>query len=211
MAYGATIVFFDLQTTGLDTPWCHITQLSAICKDNIFNVYTRPSRLIHPEAIRRTGFTVNNGRLYLRRRRVRTKPIIYALTFFIDYLSKFPGPVLLAAHNAKKFDAPVLSRLLQKFSLWQRFQQVVSGFVDTFMLSRKLYPCHLNPGMKHSLKSLVYEFLGESFDAYNALKNAMMLQKLFNFWRPSSFYVEEVTFFTEDFFLKSYKKNQYPI
>ncbi|XP_078112758.1 DNA polymerase III PolC-type-like [Sander vitreus] len=200
MVYGATIVFFDLQTTGLDTPWCHITQLSAICKDNKFNVYTRPRRPIAAKVSQLTGFTVYNGRLYLRGRRVRTKPIFYALTFFINYLSKFSGPVLLAAHNAKRFDALVLSRLLQKFSLGPWFQQVVSGFVDSLMLSRKLYPPRLISGMKYSQKSLVYEFLRESYDAQNAMKNAMMLQKLFNFWRPSSFYVEKVTFFTEDFF-----------
>ncbi|XP_039665670.1 DNA polymerase III subunit epsilon-like [Perca fluviatilis] len=205
MAYGATIVFFDLQTTGYDTPSCHITQLSAICKDKRFNVYTFPFRDIHPVARRLTGFTVSYGRLCLHGRPVGTVPIFYALNSFINYLSNFPGPVLLAAHNAKRFDALILSRLLQRFSLWQRFQRVVSGFVDTFILSRKLFP----DLPRHNQESLVYYFLGESYYAYNALKNATMLQKLFISWRPSSFYVKEVTFFTEEFVLKSYKKYIY--
>ncbi|KAA8590310.1 hypothetical protein FQN60_014244, partial [Etheostoma spectabile] len=196
MPYGATIVFFDLQTTGLDTPWCHITQLSAICGNKTFNVYTLPHRRIHPDASQLTGFTVYRGQLYLRGRCVGTIPIYNALTSFLNYLSNLDGhgPMLLAAHNAKGFDMPVLSRLLERFSLWSWFQEVVSGYVDTFLLSRNLCPLHQYPDIEYSQKFLVDYFLGESYDANNAMKNAMKLQKLFNYWRPTSVQIKKVTF-----------------
>ncbi|TDH09820.1 hypothetical protein EPR50_G00090820 [Perca flavescens] len=196
MADYETIVFFDLETTGLDTASCHITQLSAVCEENEFNVYTLPRRPIEPRASELTGFTVYRGRLYLCGTLVRTVSLVRALKSFINFLSDFRGPVLLAAHNAKRFDALILSRLLRRFSLWQRFQQVVSGFVDTLMLSRNLYP---RLGIKYSQGSLVDYFLEEYYDAHNALEDAKMLQKLFNFWEPDSWDVADVTFPTEEF------------
>ncbi|XP_034735518.1 uncharacterized protein LOC117949393 [Etheostoma cragini] len=196
MADGPTIVFFDLQTTGYDSPWCHITQLSAICGNKTFNVYTLPRRRIHPAASRLTGFTVYCDQLYLRGRCVGTMPIYHALTSFLNYLSNLDGhgPMLLAAHNAKGFDIPVLNRLLERFSLCLWFQEVVSGYVDTLLLSRNLCPRHLHPGIKYSQKFLVDYCLRESYDAYNAMKNAMKLQKLFNCWSPTSVQIKEFTF-----------------
>ncbi|TDH09819.1 hypothetical protein EPR50_G00090810 [Perca flavescens] len=195
MADYETIVFFDLETTGLDTASCHITQLSAVCEEKEFNVYTLPRRPITPGASQLTGFTVYCGQLYLCGRPVVTIPIFDALTSFINYLSNFPGPVLLAAHNAKGFDALVLSRLLRRFSLWPWFQQVVSGFVDTLMLSRKLFPL----GNNYSLESLVVQFLKESYNGHDALEDAKMLQELFNSWYHNSWDVADVTFPTEAF------------
>uniref|UniRef100_A0A8D0AIW2 Exonuclease domain-containing protein n=1 Tax=Sander lucioperca TaxID=283035 RepID=A0A8D0AIW2_SANLU len=111
-----------------------------------------------------TGLTVYCGHLYLRGRPVRTIPIFDALTSFINYLRNFPSPVLLAADNAKGFD------------------QVLSGIVDTLMLSRKLFPL----GNNYSLESLVVQFLKESYNGHNALEDAKMLQELFNSWDPNS-------------------------
>ncbi|KAF1386509.1 hypothetical protein PFLUV_G00095580 [Perca fluviatilis] len=195
MADYETIVFFDMETTGLDPASCHITQLSAVCEENEFNVYTLPRRPIELRASELTGFTVNRGQLCLHGTRVRTVSLFRALKSFINFLSDFRGPVLLAAHNAKWFDALILSRLLRRFSLWHRFQQVVSGFVDTLILSENFYP-RLG---KYSQKFLVDYFLEEYYDAHDALEDAKMLEKLFNFWEPSSWDVADVTFSTEEF------------
>ncbi|KAM4560805.1 secretory carrier-associated membrane protein 2-like [Fundulus diaphanus] len=59
-----------------------------------------------------------------------------------QYHCEAPTPnvtMLLAAHNAKLFDVPVLTRVLRQYSLLQEFQQVVSGFLDTFLLSKNLH------------------------------------------------------------------------
>ncbi|XP_031169683.1 uncharacterized protein LOC116060313 isoform X2 [Sander lucioperca] len=200
MANYETIVFFDLETTGLDTELCHITQLSAVCEDDEFNVYTLPRRSITEGASQLTGFTVKKGQLYLHESHVRTVSLFSALKSFIKFLSYFRGPVLLAAHNAMEFDALVLTRLMRKrFFLWNRFQQVVSGFVDTFILSKNVYPRHLYPGIKYSQKSLVNDFLRKSYDAHDALEDAKMLEELFNFWDPNNWDVADVTFPIEEF------------
>ncbi|XP_029289261.1 uncharacterized protein LOC115009440 [Cottoperca gobio] len=176
------IVFFDLETTGLDTKVCDIIQLSAIHENKDFNVYILPSCPIHERASEVNGFTVGDGRLLLNGTPVDTVPLVDALTSFIDFLRSFHRPVLLAAHNAKGFDAPLLQRVLRQFSLYTEFQQVVSGFVDTLPLSRNLHP----DLPSYSQVNLVQHFLGKTYNAHDALEDASILQELFNSWSPSN-------------------------
>ncbi|XP_020516526.2 DNA polymerase III PolC-type [Labrus bergylta] len=173
-----TIVFFDLETTGLDTTVCDIIQLSAVCGERVFNVYTVPRRELTESARNVTGFTVSDGVLSLRGRTVDTIPLVEALTSFIAFLRSFRHPLLLAAHSARRFDAPVLMRVLRQISLRQEFLQVVSGFLDTFLLSKNVYY-----GLaSYSQVNLVDHFLGQTYDAHNAVEDARMLQNLFNSW-----------------------------
>ncbi|KAK2842616.1 hypothetical protein Q5P01_012816 [Channa striata] len=197
MSDDETIVFFDLETTGLDTSVCDIIQLSAICGDKVFNVYTLPRNALTQSATEVTGFTVSDGRLFLHGVQMRTTPLVEALTSFIAFLRSFRRPVVLVAHNAKRFDAPVLSRVLQNYSLWQQFQQVVSRFLDTFLLSKNLFR-NLS---SYSQVYMVDHFLGLTYDAHNALEDARMLQKLYNTWRPKSSDVSRCTFRTTAVFL----------
>ncbi|KAL7401864.1 hypothetical protein ABVT39_005566 [Epinephelus coioides] len=178
MSDNQTIVFFDLETTGLDTAVCDIIQLSAICGEKVFNVYTLPRHPLTEGASEVNGFTVTDDSLLLHGNAVVTVPLVDALTSFISFLLSFRRPVLLAAHNAKRFDVPVLTRVLQEFNLQQEFQQVVSGFVDTLLLSRNLYP---DLG-SHSLQYLVRHVMGRTYEAHNAVEDATMLQELFNSW-----------------------------
>ncbi|CAK6954462.1 DNA polymerase III subunit epsilon-like [Scomber scombrus] len=190
MSGDKTIVFFDLETTGLDTAICDIIQVSAVCGDRVFNVYTLPRCPLTESAMAVTGFTVNNAGLFLRGRPVGTIPLIDALTSFIDFLSSFRQPVLLAAHNARRFDMPVITRVLRKCSLRHQFQQVVHGFVDTFILSKQLF----TDLRSYSQENLVRHFLGMTYDAHNAVEDARMLQELYNAWSPSRWHVSGVTF-----------------
>uniref|UniRef100_A0A3B3VBG7 exodeoxyribonuclease III n=1 Tax=Poecilia latipinna TaxID=48699 RepID=A0A3B3VBG7_9TELE len=131
------------------------------------------------------GFTVQSGHLVLYESPVETIPIDDLLTSFIDFLRSFQRPVLLAAHNVKRFDAPVLTRVMKKYDLYPQFQQVVSGFLDTFLLSKRLFL-----GMQsYSQVSLVKIFLQRSYDAHNAEEDAKMLQELYKVWRPDQFTV----------------------
>ncbi|XP_062246851.1 uncharacterized protein plex9.1 [Platichthys flesus] len=180
MSSNSTIVFFDLETTGLDTNVCDITQLSAVCGERLFNVYTLPSRAITEGAQRVTGLTVSNGGLFLRGNRLHTIPIYEALTSFIAFLQSFQRPILLAAHNAKGFDAPILTRVLLQNHLLQEFQQVVSGYLDTLQLSKWLHP----DLPQQSQPFLVSYFLGWPYDAHNATEDARMLQELYKIWNP---------------------------
>ncbi|KAF3855162.1 hypothetical protein F7725_023217 [Dissostichus mawsoni] len=104
-----------------------------------FNRYILPTRPLTESAKQVTGLTCRDGCLFLRGTQVETVPMKEALTSFLDYLRSFRKPVLLAAHSAMRFDAPVITRWLRKHSLHTEFKQVVSGFVDTFPLSKNLH------------------------------------------------------------------------
>ncbi|XP_074489941.1 DNA polymerase III PolC-type-like isoform X2 [Sebastes fasciatus] len=196
MSQNKLIVFFDLETTGLVTTVCDIIQVSAICGEKDFNVYTLPDCAIDPDATKVSGFTVTDGELFCRGTPKDTVPLVDALTRFINFLRSFRRPVLLAAHNAKQFDAPIICRVMRQLNLQQEFQQVVSGFVDTFLLSKKLFR---GLSIGHSQKNLVRHFLGKSYNAHDASEDATMLQELFNHWRPSISDVATVTFSTNMF------------
>ncbi|XP_047210598.1 DNA polymerase III PolC-type-like [Girardinichthys multiradiatus] len=181
MADNEIIVFFDLETTGLDTSVCDIIQLAAVCGERVFNKYTLPRRVPNRSATAVTGFTVTPDGLFLHGDPVKTIPLDELLTTFITFLRTFRCPIVLAAHNARRFDEPVLSRVLRQCSLQQEFQQVVSGFLDTFLLSKNLYQRLAS----YSQESLVWHFLGRSYNAHNAVEDARMLQELYQVWSPN--------------------------
>ncbi|XP_076026005.1 DNA polymerase III subunit epsilon [Genypterus blacodes] len=183
MADETSLVFFDLEATGLDTTVCDIIQLSALSGDRDFNVYIFPQVELTDSAKRVTGFTVRDKSLLLRGEPVVTIPLHQALTSFIAFLRTFKSPVALVAHGAKRFDAPLLARSLQKCGLKREFQQVVSGLVDTFLLCKNLFPYQL---ASFAQVSLVKHFLGKSYNAHNALEDSRALQELYRKWNPSS-------------------------
>lgn len=169
---------------------CNIIQLAAVCGDHIFNGYTVPMLPISKDVTDLTGFTVHGSSLYRYGDPVPTMPVKDLLIQFIDYLGYFQHPVLVA-HNAMRFDAPVLMRVLAENGLQQRFKQVVSCIVDTYQLST-----YIHPGLPrgHSLKALASHFLRKQFDAHNAVEDARILEMLFYTWNPSNYYVNMFTF-----------------
>ncbi|KAL6106360.1 uncharacterized protein ACO6RY_10252 [Pungitius sinensis] len=195
MSDNRSIVFFDLETTGLNTNVCDIIQLSAVCGKRVFNAYMLPTCRITEGAGQLTGFSVSDGALFRDGVPTGTVPLAEALASFLDFLRSFGGPVRLAAHNARRFDAPVLTRELRRLRLLPQFEQVVSGFVDTLPLARGL-----EPGLdRYTQKNLVHHFLGQSYDAHDAAADASVLQELFSHWDPSAQDVLAVTFSTRLF------------
>ncbi|XP_061629544.1 DNA polymerase III subunit epsilon-like [Phyllopteryx taeniolatus] len=178
MAY--TVVFFDLETTGLDTEKCDIIQIAAVCGKRAFDAYVVPRCAITKEANRVTGFSVVDGNLFRHGVAVPTMPLHQALTSFIEFVGYFCGPVYLAAHNANRFDAPVLDRVLREFSLLQEFQRAMSNYLDTFLLSKRMFTNFYS----YSLQYLAEHFLEKTYDAHNALEDAKILQELFSVWKP---------------------------
>ncbi|KAL6106361.1 uncharacterized protein ACO6RY_10253 [Pungitius sinensis] len=194
MSDNRSIVFFDLEATGLDTNVCDIIQLSAICGKRVFNAYMLPTRELTDSAKRVTGFTVRDGALFRDGVPTSTVPLAEALASFLDFLRSFGGPVRLAAHSARRFDAPVLTRALRRLRLLPEFQRAVCGFVDTFPLAKSLFRLS-----SYSQENMVRHFLGKSYDAHNAVADAAMLQELFNHWAPSAQAVQRASFSTHLF------------
>ncbi|XP_056596253.1 three prime repair exonuclease 2-like [Triplophysa dalaica] len=173
-----TPVFFDLETTGLDTLKCDIVQLSAISGKKSFNAYMVPRCPMTDEAARLTGLTVHEGTLHLHRRPVPTTPYRQALTGFISFLRTVNRPFLVA-HNSRKFDLPVLMRVLKEFGLVNEFREVVSGCVDTWRMSKDMFRL-----TSYSLKNLVDHFLGQPYGAHDATEDVRVLQDLYRVWNP---------------------------
>ncbi|XP_034031477.1 DNA polymerase III PolC-type [Thalassophryne amazonica] len=175
-----TLVFFDLETTGLDIPLCDIVQLAAVCAQREFNAYMVPTRHFSQRASDITGFKVYNGALYRNGHPLTTVSLYEVLSSFIGFLRSFRHPVVLAAHNAKGFDAPVLKRALHQCNLLQDFQQVVHSFLDTYLLSKKLFPFL----ERYSLESLVAQFIRRAYNSHDAVEDARVLQDLYRTWDP---------------------------
>lgn len=173
---------------------CNIIQLSAVCGEHVFNGYTLPARPIPQKVMELTGLAVQGRCLYHHGLPVQTLPLRDLLNDFINYLRRFPRPLLMA-HNAVKFDAPVLMRVLAENGLQQSFRQVVSRFMDTYLLSRHIYP-NLP---KYSLEFLVSYFLRQKFDAHDGLEDAKILQRLVNTWKPAESDIDMFTFSTACF------------
>lgn len=184
VSYPCWSMFFLISETNV----CNIIQVSAICEGRAFNGYAVPKLPLSKHVRDLTGFAVHGPYLYRHGAVMQTLSLKDLLGRFIDYLSQFYCP-LLVAHNAEKFDAPVIMRVMAENGLLQRFRQVVSGFVDTYLLSKRLYP-NLSG---YSLTALARSFLGQQFDAHNALEDARILEKLFNTWRPSKHHTDMCT------------------
>uniref|UniRef100_A0A8C5D9G8 exodeoxyribonuclease III n=1 Tax=Gouania willdenowi TaxID=441366 RepID=A0A8C5D9G8_GOUWI len=176
-----SMFFFSPLNPRLDTTSCDIIQISAICGEKAFNCYCLPSKALSESAASITGFTVKENQLFLNGKLISTTPLLTALEAFIDFLYSFQCPVLLVAHNAMRFDTPILTRVLRHHSLYVRFQKVVEGFVDTLPLSKRL--CFDLPS--YSLKYLVQHYLKKTFNAHNAVEDARILQELFRAWNNS--------------------------
>uniref|UniRef100_A0A8C1UV27 exodeoxyribonuclease III n=1 Tax=Cyprinus carpio TaxID=7962 RepID=A0A8C1UV27_CYPCA len=174
-----TPVFFDLETTGLDTSACDIVQLSAVSGDRVFNVYLLPRCSMTDGASRVTGLTVDGPRLLFKRRPVPTVSHRRALSDFICFLKTFRSPFLVG-HNSRRFDWPILTRVLAQFDLLEEFESVVTGCVDTLPLSREMFQLP-----RYSQQFLVQHFLQEPYGAHDASEDVRVLQELYRVWRPS--------------------------
>ncbi|KAK0140531.1 DNA polymerase III PolC-type [Merluccius polli] len=180
MSGGKPVIFFDLETTGLDTRNCDIIQLAAISGGHSFNRYMVPAAPICETAMQLTGFNVQNGALFWHNTAMPTVTLHEALTSFLTFLRSFRSPVLLAAHNGKRFDVPILTRVLRSCSLLDDFERLGTSYLDTLLLVRDLFRLE-----SYSQKSLVQLFLGKDYDAHNALEDVKALQELYRRWNPN--------------------------
>ncbi|CAL8321523.1 unnamed protein product [Gadus morhua 'NCC'] len=179
-----------LDTLPLNTWQCDIIQLAAISGVHTFNIYMMPQVAIDRGATAVNGFSVSDGALLLRGTAIPTATLTEALTSFLDFLRSLEQPVLLAAHNARRFDKPVLDRALLGCSLARQFQQLGSRFLDTLPLSRALHPGFDS----HSLVNLSGYFLPRHYNAHDALEDVRALQELYNCWNPRQETLDQFVF-----------------
>ncbi|XP_017292500.1 uncharacterized protein LOC108248317 [Kryptolebias marmoratus] len=174
------LVFFDLETTGLDQN-CEIVQLAAVSGSHSLNLYVIPRCRIQQQAAKVTGFKVRSQRLYLHHNLVLTNSLKEVLVSFIAFLQMLGRP-LLVGHNIRHFDCPVLTRALTELDLRARFQSLVSAWVDTLPLTREMLK---DRGLRSfRQENLVRELLGINYKAHDALEDVRALQRLYTFLQP---------------------------
>ncbi|XP_063414543.1 uncharacterized protein LOC134696608 [Mytilus trossulus] len=135
------VVYFDLETTGLDVVKESLTQIAAQFDDQTFSVYIRPRGPIGQWALKNTHLTYDRKSLtlYYKGEKVTSKEPQDALKDFVDFLKSFSRPIILAAHFCHQFDAQILYKQLVDHHLWEDFSSIVNGFADTCLMFQKPY------------------------------------------------------------------------
>ena len=188
LVYSCLLFNADLRTHSLNhspplsgSRSCDIIQLAAISGGHTFNVYIMPEDDMDAWTEKSTGFKSRKGKLFQNKIAMPTITLHKALSTFISFLQSFDQPVVLAAHNAQRFDKPVLDRALFRCSLTEQFNMLGSSFLDTLLLSKALYP-GLN---SYEQGKLSYPFLGKPDNSHNALIDVTALQELYRCWNPN--------------------------
>ncbi|XP_062887440.1 protein PML-like isoform X1 [Mobula hypostoma] len=171
-----TLVFFDLETTGLENN-CDMVQLSAVSGEKIFDKYILPVKSISEGASAINGFQVMDGVLYRFGEPQSTSSLQETMEAFLQFL-KALGTPLLIGHNIWKFDAPILLRVLEELSMKDQFASCITGFLDTLWLAKSAVP--RSEVKSYMQTELVQVFLKKGYKAHNAVEDAKSLQELYS-------------------------------
>ncbi|XP_062617800.1 uncharacterized protein LOC134279410 isoform X2 [Saccostrea cucullata] len=153
-----------------------ILQIAAVSADQTFNVYMTPNRAIAEDASRATGLTYEGGVLKHHGQPLDAVEPARGLEQFVNFVRSLSKPFVIG-HNIQNFDIPVLMFHLQKCNLMHVFQDSVSGFIDTYRLSKKVIDKATVCNYKQ--ETLVKCLLGVDYEAHNALSDVTSLRKLY--------------------------------
>ena len=131
------LVYFDIETTGLDPIHDNITQICAIHDDNVYMQYVTPNCPINPNASEITSiyYDKDSNIMTHRDQQVQHLPTHTILEGLLEFLSKI-NSLVLVAHNGKRFDFIFLYRAAMSCDLLTRFRDTLDTFMDTLPLSR---------------------------------------------------------------------------
>ena len=155
-----TLIFFDLETTGLNPDTDEVIEIGAIKVKGgevieHFHSFVRPHRNIPSLVTNLTGITFDD---------VKDAPEAGIIK---ERLKRFIGNYPLIAHNVS-FDRIFLEKFLG--------EHLTNEFFDTLELSRIFFPSL----QSHSLQNLVKALSLKKEEAHRALSDTMMLFSLFN-------------------------------
>lgn len=91
---------------------------------------------------------------------------------------------LIVGHNIRRFDGPLLGRVLDELDLRTQFESSVTGWVDTLSLAQELLRGHNLQNFRQ--ETLVRELLGLDYRAHDALQDVRALQALFGALQPTA-------------------------
>lgn len=181
-------MYFDLETTGCQRT-SDIVQIAAVCGEKPLNIHLKPNGRISEGASKVTGLTYENGILKRLGQPLVSVSADEGLKQFVMFLASSSKPFLIV-HNIQNFDVPMLMHNLQKYNLVNSFQNEVSGFVDTYKLSKKVFEKSSVANFKQ--EPLVKTFIGIDYDAHNAMSDVTSLRL---FYEKSYPYIVEILMF----------------
>jgi len=161
------VVFFDLETTGFDRP-IRPVQIGAVDSwgENCFNEFVWPRRNVHPKATLTNNFHTSKGSLYRYGEELECLDLVDALMAFMEWLQELGGNIVLVAHKCLDYDAKVLLRNLEEFSI--QYSDIIMGFSDSLLASRQLY----TEAPSHRLSCMLYEVGLPVREEHDALADA---------------------------------------
>ncbi|XP_034247029.1 uncharacterized protein LOC117648577 [Thrips palmi] len=167
-------VFFDLETTGLNTLTCEILQIAARSGEKDYSAYILPQKAIPSKVTTITGLQSHGLEMYYHDEKVDTVPLRVAMSGFVSFLKEQGASVILIAHNALRFDALIILRVMRELKIMDEFLDVCGGFVDTL----HLFPEKV-PGLKsYQQTSVAAQFNISTTNAHNALGDVVVLQAI---------------------------------
>lgn len=161
-------VYFDLETTGLDTKRDRVTQIGSVCGDKTFITFVNPQSIIPKHISQLTNIYADD---------VCDAPLIKdAITQWCTWLSQLEPPLVLVGHNINKFDLLFLTPTYTQ----QLLDAGVRQTLDTLELFR-----YLRPFKKNSMAALHTEAFGVNVPgAHNALNDSEALQRIMVHFHP---------------------------
>ncbi|XP_058789683.1 DNA polymerase III subunit epsilon-like [Phymastichus coffea] len=177
------LVYFDLETTGLDTN-AQIVQIAAKCGRYEYSVYVNPTKEISKSATKVTGLSNSGGMLCLNGKAVESVDLQEALIAFKQFLESLSKSkkYLLVAHNAT-FDIRVFLNSLVSCNMLRDFEVVV-GFSDSLKAFKKLIIEKKKGPGQFTLKGLATKYLEpkdlENF--HDATGDVRVLEKLVKYF-----------------------------
>lgn len=168
------LIFYDLETTGLDTDTDLPLQIAAV--DNYGNTFER--KIFVPFEIPKEITNING---ISNKDLIGATKLDNALSDFIGFIFKKPEGIKsfkgyqLWAHNGNKFDHLILHRLIKQINhdALNKYWWCVN-YYDTILLAREKLP-QLS---KYNLKALCDHFNIQTLGHHNAIYDCQMLKQL---------------------------------
>lgn len=175
-------VYFDLETTGLNIETDEICQIAVKVNEAELEAFILPRNGIPSDVTKITQLSIRGGSMYYKNNPVQTMSLCASLLAVIEFLRRLEKPVSLVAHNGFRFDVPLLIRDIRANDLWNEFNELVYGFVDTYQMLQKMLPQRKKDKLKFNQSALARDILGPESDegAHNALNDVAVLQDIIN-------------------------------
>ncbi|XP_044595305.1 uncharacterized protein LOC123272509 [Cotesia glomerata] len=158
----AVVVFFDLETTGLDASK-EVVQIAAKYSDVEFDIYIKPEREFSLQASKITGLELKNSTYIANSNLGRAHSKVNAAKSLLQFLKSINSPIILVAHNCFRFDCPTLLNFIRNEGLLNEFSELVAGFADSLPLFKSKLKDKRGTKASYRQEVLAEEFLNASY------------------------------------------------